>query len=79
MKVLEIGSGSGYNAALMAELVSDSRLITTLDIQEDLIAQTRRLLTAAGIVTFIFFVQDGFYGYSEHAPIDRILATVRML
>ena len=59
MKVLEIGSGSGYNAALMAELVSDPHLITTLDIQEDLIAQTRRLLTAAGYSDIHILCQDG--------------------
>ncbi len=76
MRVLEIGSGSGYNAALMAELVSDPTLITTLDIQEDLVAQTRQRLTAAGYGEINVLHQDGFYGYETYAPYDRVVATV---
>jgi protein-L-isoaspartate(D-aspartate) O-methyltransferase len=48
MKMLEIGAGTGYNAALMAEIVGDQRLVTTVDVLADAVEQTRRLLTAAG-------------------------------
>ena len=48
LRVLEIGAGTGYNAALMAEVVGDQRLVTTIDIDADVVAQTRRLLGRAG-------------------------------
>jgi protein-L-isoaspartate(D-aspartate) O-methyltransferase len=48
LRVLEIGAGTGYNAALMAELVGDQRLVVTVDVLDDVVAQTRRLLTRAG-------------------------------
>src|SRR5919108_4647080 len=41
MRVLEIGAGSGYNAALMAELVGDAALVTAVDIQADVVEQAR--------------------------------------
>jgi protein-L-isoaspartate(D-aspartate) O-methyltransferase len=76
MRVLEVGAGSGYNAALMAELVSDPGLITTLDVQEELVEHTRRRLAAAGYGGVQVLAQDGFYGYESNAPYDRIVATV---
>jgi protein-L-isoaspartate O-methyltransferase len=48
VRVLEIGAGTGYNAALLAELVGDQRLVVTVDVAEDVVAQTRRLLAGAG-------------------------------
>ncbi len=76
MRVLEVGAGSGYNAALMAELVSDPSIITTLDVQEELVEQTRRRLAVAGYGGVHILARDGFYGYEPHAPFDRIVATV---
>lgn len=46
--VLEIGAGTGYNAALLAEVVGDQRRVVTIDYQDDVAAQTRRLLSRAG-------------------------------
>ena len=43
-RVLEVGAGTGYNAALLAELLGDQRLVTTVDVAEDVVAQTRRRL-----------------------------------
>jgi protein-L-isoaspartate(D-aspartate) O-methyltransferase len=76
MRVLEIGAGTGYNAALMAELVSDHSSITTMDIQQDVVEQTRRNLALTGYGAIHVLAQDGFYGYPDHAPYDRIVATV---
>lgn len=76
LRVLEIGVGSGYNAALMAELVSDPTLITTLDIQSDLVQQTRQQLAAAGYGEINVLHQDGFHGCETNAPYDRVVATV---
>lgn len=76
MRVLEIGTGTGWNAALMAELVRDPTQIVTVDIQEDVVAQTRRLLAAAGYDAIRVLARDGVVGAPEFAPFDRIVATV---
>ncbi len=76
MRVLEIGTGTGYNAALLAELVGDQRLVVSVDITQDVVAQTMRLLTAAGYGDVVLICRDGFEGAAEHGPFDRIVATV---
>lgn len=48
-KVLEIGAGTGYNAALMAEITGDQDLTITVDVLDDVAEQTRRLLAGAGL------------------------------
>jgi protein-L-isoaspartate(D-aspartate) O-methyltransferase len=75
-RVLEIGAGTGYNGALLAELVGDQRLVTTVDVAEDVVAQTRRLLADAGYPGITVLCHDGFDGVPEQAPFDRIVATV---
>jgi protein-L-isoaspartate(D-aspartate) O-methyltransferase len=76
MRVLEIGAGTGYNAALMAELVGDPALITTIDIQEEVVEETRGHLASAGYGAIRAVAGDGFYGHPDGAPYDRIVATV---
>ena len=76
LKVLEIGAGTGYNAALLAELVNDPALVVSIDIQEDVIAQAARLLGNAGYGEVILRVGDGAKVAPEEAPFDRIVATV---
>ncbi len=76
MKVLEVGAGTGYNAALMAEIAGDQRLVVTVDVLEDVVDQTRRLLAAAGYPRLEVLLRDGFEGVPERAPFDRIVATV---
>jgi protein-L-isoaspartate(D-aspartate) O-methyltransferase len=76
MRVLEIGAGTGYNAALMAEIVQNPKLITTIDIQEDVVLQTRRLLERAGYGEIRVIWRDGALGAPEGAPYERIVATV---
>jgi protein-L-isoaspartate(D-aspartate) O-methyltransferase len=76
MKVLEIGAGTGYNAALMAEIVGDQQLVITVDIQQDVVEQTRRLLGNAGYAGIRVLARDGFQGVPEEEPFDRIVATV---
>jgi protein-L-isoaspartate(D-aspartate) O-methyltransferase len=76
--VLEIGAGTGYNAALMAELVGPNSTIVTVDIDPVVAEQAARLLATNGYgperVTVI--AADGFDGSPDHAPFDRIVATV---
>ncbi len=74
--MLEIGAGTGYNAALMAEIVGDQRLVVTVDVADDVVAQTRRLLAGAGYPGIAVLLRDGVEGAPERAPFDRIVATV---
>ena len=76
MRVLEIGAGTGYNAALMAEMVGDTSLVTTIDIDPDVVAQTRRLLARAGYGGVRVVEGDGALGDAGSGPFDRIVATV---
>ena len=76
MRVLEIGAGTGYNAALMAEMVGDAGLVTTIDIDPDVVAQTRRLLARAGYGGVRVVAGDGALGDRASGPFDRIVATV---
>jgi len=76
LKVLEVGAGTGYNAALLAEVVGDQRLVVTVDVLEDVVVQTRRLLAGAGYPQIQVLLRDGFEGVPEQAPFDRIVATV---
>ena len=76
MKVLEIGAGTGYNAALMAEITGNQGLIVTVDVLDDVVEQARRLLAGAGYPRIRVLARDGFDGAPEAAPFDRIVATV---
>lgn len=75
MKVLEIGTGSGFNAALLAEGTGDPTLVHTIDIQEDLVAEAREHLAEAGYGGVNVRAGDGGYGCVEAAPFDRIIVT----
>lgn len=75
-RVLEIGAGTGYNAALMAEIVGDQRLVVTVDVLDDVVEQTRRLLAWAGYGGIAVLLRDGLEGVPERAPFDRMMATV---
>ncbi|SFE67711.1 protein-L-isoaspartate(D-aspartate) O-methyltransferase [Actinopolyspora alba] len=75
-RVLEIGAGTGYNAALLAELTDDARLVTTIDVDPDVTTQARRNLNAAGYGDVRVVTGDGTRGVAEHGPYDRIIATV---
>jgi protein-L-isoaspartate(D-aspartate) O-methyltransferase len=76
MKVLEIGAGTGYNAALLAELTGAQDLVVTMDIREDVVLQTTRLLAGAGYPGITVLHDDGFAGAPAKAPFQRIVATV---
>ncbi|MER6925700.1 methyltransferase domain-containing protein, partial [Streptomyces spiralis] len=73
-RVLEIGAGTGYNAALLAHRLGDDDLVTTIDLDPEITESARRHLAAAGhhpaVVT-----GDGARGVPERAPFDRIIAT----
>ncbi|HXF81678.1 MAG TPA: methyltransferase domain-containing protein, partial [bacterium] len=74
-RVLEIGAGTGYNAAVMREIVGPSGRVVTLDIQPEVAAEARAHLQAAGYGDVTVLTADGGYGHPEAAPYDRIIVT----
>jgi len=71
-KVLEIGTGSGYQAAVLAEIVEE---VYTVEIYESLSKKSEKLLTDLGYRNIKFKVGDGYHGWEEHAPYDAIIVT----
>jgi protein-L-isoaspartate(D-aspartate) O-methyltransferase len=73
--VLEIGAGTGYNAAIMQHIVGDSGYVTTIDLDRDLAEQVERHLQSLGVANVRVVQADGAGGYAPHAAYDRIIAT----
>ena len=71
-KVLEIGTGSGYQAAILAELAKE---VYTIEILEPLARQAEKLLAELGYGNIHVKVGDGFLGWPEQAPFDAIIVT----
>lgn len=71
-KVLEIGTGSGYQAAILSKL---ARRVYTLDRHKTLVAEARALFDALGLNRITAITGDGCFGLPEQAPFDRILVT----
>lgn len=70
--VLEIGTGSGYQAAVLAELVKQ---VYTIEIVDPLGVAARERLAKLGYRNVEVRVGDGYHGWEEHAPFDAILVT----
>ncbi|MDB1089539.1 methyltransferase domain-containing protein [Streptomyces sp. ACA25] len=75
-QVLEIGAGTGYNAALLAHRLGDDA-VTSIDLAPGLTAAARAHLAAAGHAPCVI-TGDGADGWAERAPYDRIIATCRI-
>jgi protein-L-isoaspartate(D-aspartate) O-methyltransferase len=73
--ILEIGAGTGYNAALLGELVGPSGWVVTVDIDEDIVLAARAHLAAAHVQNVRVVQADGGEGYAPNAPYDRIIVT----
>ena len=71
-RVLEIGAGSGYQAAVLAELVDH---VYTVEIVPPLAEWAKERLDLAGYTNVTVRHADGFYGWEEHAPFDAIVVT----
>lgn len=76
MHVLEIGAGTGYNAALMRALVGPTGRVTTVDIDADITDAARAHLASVGMADIAVVTGDGAAGYPPNAPYDRIILTV---
>ena len=71
-KVLEIGTGSGYQAAILAEMAYD---IYSVERIFKLSQKTEKLLRQLGYINIKLKVGDGYKGWKENAPYDRIIVT----
>ena len=71
-RVLEIGTGSGYQTAILAELGAD---VDSLEIVPELSARAAEVLARLGYTNVHLRVGSGYQGWVEHAPFDRIIAT----
>ncbi|NPA95336.1 MAG: protein-L-isoaspartate(D-aspartate) O-methyltransferase [Thermodesulfobacteria bacterium] len=71
-KVLEIGTGSGYQTAILAEL---ARQVFSVERIADLLQRARQTLDRLGYHNVMIKLDDGTWGWKEHAPYDAILVT----
>lgn len=70
--VLEVGTGSGYQAAVMAELVER---VYTLEIIPELAQEAKQRLERLDYANVVTRTADGYYGWQEHAPFDAVIVT----
>jgi protein-L-isoaspartate(D-aspartate) O-methyltransferase len=71
-KVLEIGTGSGYQAAVLGEIVKE---VYTIEIVPELGTTAKARLEKMGYTNVHVKVSDGYHGWPEHAPYDAIMVT----
>lgn len=71
-KALEIGAGSGYQTAVLAELAGE---IYTVEIVKVLAKRSKKLLEKLGYENIRFKIGDGYFGWEKHAPFDVIIVT----
>jgi protein-L-isoaspartate(D-aspartate) O-methyltransferase len=75
-RVLEIGAGTGYNAALLAHLVGPAGAVVSVEIDPEAAERARTSLGTAGFPEVTVVCADGADGHAAAAPYDRIIATV---
>lgn len=72
MKVLEIGTGSGYQAAILGEIAGE---VYSIEIVEPLAVRSSQLLKRLGYTNVFCKTGDGYLGWKEYAPFDAIIVT----
>ncbi len=71
-KILEVGTGSGYQTAVLAETGCE---LYTIEIVENLAERARQILENLGYSNITYKIGDGYQGWEEHAPFDGIIVT----
>ena len=71
-KVLEVGTGSGYQAAILSQLV---RRVYTVDRYRRLVTEAQAVFDDLGLTNITAFTADGSHGLEEQAPFDKIVVT----
>jgi protein-L-isoaspartate(D-aspartate) O-methyltransferase len=75
-RVLEIGAGTGFNAALIAHIVGPKGHVVSIDLDPEIVGRAEENLSAAGTAGVTVLTSDGALGDRAHGPYDRIIATV---
>ncbi|MBI3032118.1 protein-L-isoaspartate(D-aspartate) O-methyltransferase [Candidatus Woesearchaeota archaeon] len=78
-KVFEVGTGSGYQTALLAELVGTKGKVISCEVIPELVDFARENLKKAGITNVTIFEEDGSKGFPSEAPFDKIIITAASL
>jgi protein-L-isoaspartate(D-aspartate) O-methyltransferase len=71
-RVLEIGTGSGYQTAVLAKL---AKMVYTVERIKELSLRARKILHRLGFINIRYKIDDGAWGWKEFAPFDRIIVT----
>ncbi|KLL01631.1 MAG: protein-L-isoaspartate O-methyltransferase [Mycoplasmataceae bacterium RC_NB112A] len=71
-KVLEIGTGSGFQTSVLAQLVEK---VYTIEVHSELSQTAQKLLNKLGFSNINYWIGDGKIGWKEHAPFDKIILT----
>lgn len=74
-KILEVGTGSGYQAAIIAKILGDKGKVVTTEVIPELVVESRKNLKKAGIKNVVVIEQDGTKGILDEAPFDKIIIT----
>jgi protein-L-isoaspartate(D-aspartate) O-methyltransferase len=72
LRILEIGTGSGYQAAILAEMGAE---VYTIEIIPELAQQAHDLLSELGYTNIHTLTADGYFGWEDHAPFNAIMVT----
>ena len=75
MRVLEIGTGTGFNAALLSKLVGSSGSVTTVEIDPDLAKVAQERLARAGFEQVHIVLGDATVGIADGSSFDRVIST----
>ncbi len=75
MRVLEIGTGSGYNAAVMSEITCSGKVVFTTEVLKDVGDTAKDNLVRAGLKDVNVIICDGGKGYADGAPYDAVIVT----
>src|SRR6266851_4554725 len=70
--VLEIGTGLGYQAAILAELAGK---VFSIEVIEELAEHAKRRLSRQGYANIELRIANGYYGWAQHAPFDKVIVT----
>ena len=76
MRVLEVGAGTGYNAALLASITGSGGSVVSVEIDSELAERAAANLRSEGVRTATVLVGDGALGWAASGPYDRIIVTV---
>lgn len=74
-KIMEVGAGSGYNAAVMSQLTGEKGRIFSVELVEELAKQAKDNLKRAGVKNVKVIHGNGYLGYAKQAPYDKIVVT----